>query len=141
MKIGGLVFCRKIIDRPRFFKKGLDKPIISCTFALVNFEYRSEFQTILSNCPWFVRIAYTQDSNKEDSVSSPSSERRWRAAFLLIVCQMLKMTLAFDYPLIWCIFASEIVKITFYRCQRSAKIAGGLLGKNAVRTKKVIVSM
>lgn len=85
--------------------------MISCTFAVVNFEYRSEFQTILSNCPWFVRIAYTQDSNKENSVSSPSSERRWRAAFLLIVCQMLKMILTFDYPLIWCIFASEIVKI------------------------------
>ncbi len=39
--------------------------MISCTFAVVNFEYRSEFQTILSNCPWFVRIAYTQDSNKK----------------------------------------------------------------------------
>ena len=51
------------------------------------------------------------------------------------------MILAFDYPLIWRIFASEIVKITFYRCQRSAKIAGGLLGKNAVRTKNIIVSM
>lgn len=39
--------------------------MISCTFAVVNFEYRSEFQTILSNCPWFVRIAYTQYSNKK----------------------------------------------------------------------------
>lgn len=52
-----------------------------------------------------------------------------------------KNDMVFDYPLIWRIFASEIVKITFYRCQRSAKIAGGLLGKNAVRTKNVIVSM
>lgn len=39
--------------------------MISCTFAVVNFEYRSKFQTILPNCPWFVRIAYTQDSNKK----------------------------------------------------------------------------
>jgi hypothetical protein len=39
--------------------------MISYTFAVVNFEYRSKFQTILPNCPWFVRIAYTQDSNKK----------------------------------------------------------------------------
>lgn len=61
-----------------------------------------------------------------------------------MVFQMLKMILVFDYPLIWRIFASEIVKIiqiTIYRCQRSGKIAGRLLGKNAVRTKNVIVSM
>nr|DAU56232.1 MAG TPA: hypothetical protein [Caudoviricetes sp.] len=61
-----------------------------------------------------------------------------------MVFQMLKMILVFDYPLIWRIFTSEIVKIiqiTIYRCQRSGKIAGSLLGKNAVRTKNVIVSM
>ncbi len=118
--------------------------MISYTFAVVNFEYRSKFQTILSNCPWFVRIAYTQDSNRKIPLAALYLSADGGLLFLLIVCQMLKMSLTFDHPLIRRIFAREIVKIiqiTIYRCQRSAKIAGRLLGKNAVRTKNVIVSM
>ena len=37
---------KKLRDRARYFQKDLDKPIISCTFAVVNFEYRSKFQII-----------------------------------------------------------------------------------------------